>query len=83
MKSLQIKVDDITYDITELSMREVLPVMESVEANQLSIELTKLAVKVKGKPLGDAVLDLGFSTYSKLSEAVNTVHGFGGDTKND
>lgn len=76
MRTEKITIDGTLFTVHELTMRDVLPLMEGTPPDKLSLELAKVAVKVGDKPLGDGVLDLTFSAYKKIIEAVNRVHKF-------
>lgn len=76
MNEKQIEVGGKSYIIIERSMRDLLPILENTEQKQLGIELVKASVHDdKRRPLGDAVLDLGFGQFQALMAAVNDVHG--------
>lgn len=83
MNSEKVKVANQEYIIDELTVRYILPLIEKGDTTQLSLEVAKMSVKLNGKPIGDAILDLSFSAYQKIMEAVNRVHGFGLEEKND
>lgn len=82
MKSEKIKINNVDYVVTELTVRHILPLMEKGDSVNLSIEIAKQCITVAGQPIGDKLLDVSFSTYQKLMEKVNSVHGFGGEIKN-
>ena len=74
MKIETLTVDGVAYEIREQSMRVVMPLLEQ-DAKKMATGLVSASVFVNGAPLGDAVMDLGFSVYRKLMEAVNHVYG--------
>lgn len=73
--SKTLTLDGVQYEIRELSMRQILPLMEGQSQEGLGVALVKNSVHQGGKPLGDAALDLGFSTFQALMSAVNELHG--------
>jgi hypothetical protein len=82
MKHKDIKINGATYTVTELRMRDVLPLMNGEGAENLSVDLAKRSIHLEGKPLGEAFLDLPMSTGQKLMELVNEVNGFGANEGN-
>lgn len=75
LKSKKIKIDKIEYVIKELTPRLLLPIMKGENSEDVGIEMAKLSVHVNKKPIGDALLDVGFSVFSKLVNTVNEVNG--------
>jgi len=68
------------YEVREATVAECLPLMNNEEVN-IGLELCKLCVTKENKPLGDSVMDLGFSTFQQLMAAVNRVNGLGDEGK--
>ena len=76
MKRKSMKVGD--YEVCELAVREMLPVMRlmSEDAENGQLHLLGAAVKVNGIAIGyDAVEELGMSDYMKLVNAVTKLNG--------
>ena len=76
MKLKKTKVED--FEVCELSVREMLPVMrmmsEDSEAGQL--ELLGAAVKINGVAVGsEAIQELGMGMYMKLIGEVTKING--------
>ena len=76
MKLKKAKVDD--FEVCELSVREMLPVMrimgEDSEAGQL--ELLGASVKINGVAVGsEAIQELGMGVYMKLIGEVTKING--------
>jgi hypothetical protein len=83
MKSETVELESGTYTVNEMTMRQVLPLMQG-DQNQMSIELVKIAVlNSSGQPVGETVLDLGFQDFQQLLAATNRVHGFTDEEKPD
>jgi len=76
LKTKSIEIEGTTFEVKELTPRVVLPLL-SGEPDQLAIEIAKLSVHVNGKPVGDQLLDMGFSTFNKLLTTVTEVNGLG------
>jgi len=75
-------INKIDYDLRELTVGECLPIME--DKGNAGLEMVKIAVSVGGKPLGDEVLNLPYSTFNALMTEVNKIHGMsGGDEKGE
>lgn len=83
MNSEKVKIGSKEYVIEELTMRHIMPLIEKGDSVKLSLEVSKMCVKLNGQTLGDKILDLSFSEYQKIMTAVNRVHAFGEDEKND
>ena len=65
------------YTVRELSVRELMPMMEGgIEGSDFQMALLKTCVTDGGgNPIGDALMDLGVSTYMKLVNAAMRVNG--------
>lgn len=74
MVTEELELDGVVYTVTELSMREVLPIMED-EPRNLAIEMMKVGVTVDGEPIGEAIMDYGFGKFQKLLTVSNRVNG--------
>lgn len=72
----EITIDGINYDCRELSMSEMMPLLEE---GGVGISLIRTAVFVDDVPLGDQVDAMGFRTGKKLVEIVNRINGLAGD----
>lgn len=83
MSTVKLKTGKV--EVRELSMREIMPLLEqySEDSTKMAVEMCKVAVLRDGQPLGDSVLDLGFSDFNKLMKVVNDVNGLAGDEGND
>ena len=77
LKKKDITINKVKYTITELTARPLLPIMKSDKADDMAIEMAKISISVKGKPIGEDLLDLGFSVFNKLLTTVNEVNGMG------
>lgn len=76
MKTETMQLDSGTYEVRELSMLEIMPLLEG-DSKTMGTDLAKIAVFKDGQPMGDALLDLGFSEAQQLMSAVNRVNGMG------
>lgn len=84
MKLKKTKVGD--FEVCELSVREMLPVMklmgEDSEAGQL--EMLGTAVKLNGTAIGsEAIQELGMGMYMKLIGEVTKINGLDDSLGND
>lgn len=78
LKQETIEVEGVTYEVSELTLGEALPIMES-DVKYLGFEMMKEAVTVNGEKLGEGVNELGFSTARELIRVVNRLNGLAGD----
>ena len=86
LNSKEIEYRGEVFEIRELTMRQMAPLLPRLtgdEAMQAQMEMLTLAVYKDGKPMGDAVLDLGASAFTELSAAMMDVGGFGASEGND
>ena len=82
MKTETVTLDSGTYEVRELTMREMLPLLEGnddISGTAMAAKMAEVAVSINGSPLGDAVLDLGFSDFQKIMEALNRANNFSPD----
>lgn len=81
LKRESIKLRGETFEIRELTIRQLAPIFENVDddgkVNVDVIEIMKQAVHKDGKPMGEAVLDLPGSLNTKLLQAVMRVNDLG------
>ena len=85
LKKKQLVIDDINYEVRELTMREIAPIMPRLtgdDALSAQFDMLTIAVSQEGVPMGDTVLDLGASAFTKLVEALMAVSGFDGGQGN-
>lgn len=68
----EITIDDIVYECRELSMGEMMPLLEE---GSVGISLIRNAVYLDDEPLGDRVDEMGFRTGKKLMAVVNRLNG--------
>jgi len=78
MKSEKIVVDDIEYEVTELTMEVLWPILEG-DAKNITKNMIKACVFVEGKQVGNDINKLGFCAYSKIMNAANKLNGFADD----
>lgn len=82
MKTKALQLNGSEYTVHRLTMRQVLPVMES-EPKNLVVELIKSTVtNGTGKPVGDKILDLDFADFQRIIEVFNEMNGFADQEKN-
>jgi hypothetical protein len=77
MKTKQLVIEEVTYEIVEPTVGVLFPIMDLMEKDPKSFQLglVKNCVHVSGQPLGDGVNALGLGTYIKLMTAVLEVSG--------
>ena len=89
MKTETVTLDSGTYEVRELTMREMLPLLEDndgLSGTAMAAKMAEVAVSQNGAALGESVLDLGFSDFQKIMEALNRANNFAmdeGDEGND
>ena len=82
MKTKALQLNGSEYTVHRLTMRQVLPVMES-EPKNLVVDLIKSTVtNGTGKPVGDKILDLDFADFQRIIEVFNEMNGFSDQEKN-
>ena len=77
MKKKVIEIDGTEYDVREAKVKDIMHLLGNEDIN-LGVELAKVCVFVGGEPIGDGVMELGFSTFQQLMEVCNEVNGVGG-----
>ena len=78
LKEKQFVVGDETYTVRELTIGQMMPLMERLqgdEATKAQMDMVALSVHDSSGPLSDRVSDLGFSAYMELSRYVMSVNG--------
>ena len=78
LKSEDVEIDGVVYRVTELNVAQALPIME-MQGSNLGVEMAKASVSVNGAPIGDAIMDMGFSAFRELMIVVNEVNGLAED----
>lgn len=83
MKTKQVIIDDVTYEIKEPTVGVLFPIMDLMEKDPkaFQIGLVKNCVNVNGAPIGEAVNALGLGTYIKLMQSVLEVSGLSGEVQ--
>lgn len=77
-KTKDVEVGGEKYTVREISIGEVLPILprlEGPEQTEAQLDLMKICIMQDGAALGDAVRELGLSTYLSLAEFVMEVNG--------
>lgn len=73
-------INDETYEVTEISIGAMLPILPRLQgdgAQDAQIDMMKACVMKNGALLGEAILEVGVSTYLKLAEEVMAINGLG------
>jgi hypothetical protein len=84
-KSKDIKIDEEVYTVWELSIGAVLPILpllnseDTTEQATAQLEMMKLCIHRKGKPMGEEIEDVGLKTYLALATDVMEINGLGDD----
>jgi len=74
------------YEIHEPTVGVMMPLMDMMneEPSKFQLELAKSCIYKDGKPIGDALLEMGMADYMKLILEVMAISGMSGDDeKND
>jgi hypothetical protein len=74
------------YEIHEPTVGVMMPLMSIMneDSSKFQLELAKACIYKNGKPIGDALLDMGMKDYMKLILEVMAISGLSGDDeKND
>jgi len=79
LDSRMVLIGQIEYEVRELPMRVLLPLMESA-GSEVLVSVMKVAVYRDGEPMGDAVLDVGFRTFTHLMAQVKLLNGLAEDS---
>lgn len=78
MSMKSIEIDGDLYQVKEVTMgvmKHILPRLGKDNAVDAHLDMMKACVFCDGRPLGDAVEDLGLTTYMKLMPVVMEVNG--------
>lgn len=79
LKSKVVTINGEEYEVREITVGKMLPILPRMnneeEQQEAQLDLMRDCVYVNGKPVGDAVTELGISTYLKLAEVVMEVNG--------
>lgn len=75
----EVKIGGEKYEVHELRVGDIMKILPRLskedEAQDATLDLMKLCVYQDGKPMGDAIEDIGLSTYMKLTDPVMEVNG--------
>ena len=80
-KKLPVTINDIEFEVHEVSVGFILPILPRLSSTdheviqEAQLDLMKGCVYRNGQAIGEAVLELGLSTYMELIESVMDVNG--------
>lgn len=82
LKEETVEVNDTTYTVRELTIGQMLPLMgrmqgeDAEDQQKAQLDMVSACVHTAdGAPLGEAVINLGLSTYMMLTKAVLKING--------
>jgi len=79
LKRKALTINDTEYEVREITIGQVLPILPRLEdpeqAQDAQMDIMKMCIVQDGEAIGDAVVDLGLSSYLKLAEEVMVING--------
>ena len=80
-KSEVVTVRDVEFEVRELSIKEMLPLLKVLEDDPVTgqAEMMRLSLHVDGEPIGEGYDDLPASMMMKLVPVVMEVNNLSGD----
>ena len=83
-KEKEVTVGKEKFTLVEIKVRDMMSIMprlgDEAQASEATMDLMKLCVFQDGHPLGDALEEMGLSTYMELVDPVMEVNGLKGKT---
>ena len=81
-KTRDVEINDELYVVHELRVGDMMKIMprlaDEKKAADATMDLMKLSVHSNGKPMAEALEDVGLSTYMELTKHVMEVNGLQG-----
>lgn len=76
----EVEIRGERFTVSEISIGKMLPIMPGLsgtteEQQDAQMSLMKVCIEQKGKPMGEAVLELGLSVYMELIQYIMEVNG--------
>jgi len=79
LKSKKVTFNDVEYEVREITIGQVLPILPRLEdetkAQEAQLDIMRLCIAKDGEPMGDEVTNLGLFSYLKLAEEVMEING--------